>query len=71
MISCVEKGDVLGWTPDKGGYFIILGRYILTEWGLNIKLSDHVIEVDDGPLKGSTEPMVDMGTFKLKTNRSR
>ena len=29
---------------------IILGRDILTELGLNLKLSWHVIEADDGPL---------------------
>ena len=42
----------------KSRYYMILGRYILTALGLNIKLSDHVIEADDGPLKGSTTPMV-------------
>ena len=33
----------------KGRYNIILGRDLLTELGLNIKLSEHVIEADDGP----------------------
>ena len=47
-------------------YAIILGRYILTTSVLNIELSDHVIKLDDGPLKGSTAPMVDMGTYESK-----
>ena len=42
---------------------MILGRDILTELRLNIKFSEHVIEADDGPFKGSTTPMVDLGTY--------
>ena len=40
----------------KGRYEIILGRYILSALGSNIKFSDHVIEKDDGPLKGRRHP---------------
>ena len=52
--------------PAKGGYSTILGRYLLTELGLNINIYDHVIEAHDGPLKGSTAPMVDMGRYEFK-----
>ena len=45
---------------------MILGRDLLTELGLNLKLSEHVIKLDDGPLKGSTAPMVDLGTYQFK-----
>ena len=47
-------------------YDIILGWYILTELGLNLKFFDHIIEADDGPFKGSTTPMVDLGTYEFK-----
>ena len=50
----------------KSRYDMILGRDKLTELGLNLKLSEHVIKLDDGPLKGSTAPMVDLGTYQLK-----
>ena len=50
----------------KGIYVMILGRYLLTESLLNLKLSEHSIEVDDGHLKGLTSPMVDLGTYGLK-----
>ena len=47
----------------KSRYDMILGRYILTALVLNLKLSNHFIESDDGPLKGSTAPMADLGTY--------
>ena len=50
----------------KGIYVVILGRYLLTDLVLNLKLSDQIIESKDGPLKGSTAPMDDMGTYKFK-----
>ena len=50
----------------KGIYVMLLGRYLLTESLLNLKLSEHSIEVDDGHLKGLTSPMVDLGTYGLK-----
>ena len=52
--------------PAKGIYDMVLGRYLLTALGLNLKLSVHVIEADDEILKGYTSPMVDMGTYKFK-----
>ena len=33
---------------------------------LNLKCSEHVIEADDGPLNGSTTPMVNLGTYIFK-----
>ena len=50
----------------NGRYGIILGGYLLTDLVLNSKLSNHIIEANDGPFKGSTAPMVDMGTYKFK-----
>ena len=50
----------------KGRYDMILGIHLLTELGLNIKFSEHVIKADDGHFKGSTTPMVDLGTHKFK-----
>ena len=50
----------------KGGYDVILGRDLLTELGLNLKLSEHVIEAEDGTFKGYTTPMVDLGTYTFK-----
>ena len=50
----------------KGSYYTILGRYILTALGFNIKLSEHVNKVDDVPLKISSAPMVDSGTYEYQ-----
>ena len=49
----------------KGIYDMILGRDLLTELGLNVKLSNHVIEGDGRPFKGSTAPMVDLGMYEF------
>ena len=45
---------------------MILGRDLLAYLILNLKSSDRVIEADDGPFKGSTTPMVDLGTYEFK-----
>ena len=50
----------------KGRYDTILGIYLLTELGSNLKFSDHVTEAYDGPFKGSTASMVDFGTYEFK-----
>ena len=50
----------------KGRYNIILGRDLLTLLGLNLKFSEHAIEADYGPLKGSSSPMVDLGMYELR-----
>ena len=47
----------------KGGYDMILGRDLITDLLLNLKLFDRVIEADGGPFKGYTSPMVDLGTY--------
>ena len=51
----------------KVRYDIILGRDLLKDLGLNLNLSYHVIEADDGHFKGSTASMVDLGTYEFKT----
>ena len=50
----------------KGRYNMIWGRYILTKVELNLKFSYHIIEVEYGPLKGLTAPLVDMGMYGYK-----
>ena len=45
---------------------MILGRYLLSALGLNIKLSYHVIEAYDGHFKVSTAPMVDLSKYEFK-----
>ena len=50
----------------KGRYNMILGQDLLTELVLNLKLSDHVIEADSEPFKGSTTPTNDLGTYIFK-----
>ena len=49
-----------------GRYDIIIGRDLLADLGLNLKISNRVIEADDQPLNGSTETMVDPGTSEFK-----
>ena len=48
-----------------GRYDMILGRDLLTELVLNLKLSNHIIEVDDEPFKVYTAPIVDLGTYQF------
>ena len=48
----------------KSRYDMILGRYILTELGLNLKMSYYVIKGDDGGFKGYMPPMVDLGKYE-------
>ena len=50
----------------KGRYDMILGRYLLTNLGLNLKFSERVIEAGDGTFKGSTAPMVYLSTYEFK-----
>ena len=45
---------------------MILGQYLLTELGLNLKFSEHFIKADYGPFNRSTTPMVDLGTYIFK-----
>ena len=55
----------------KGRYYVVLVRDILIALVLNMKFSEHIIKVDDGPLKVSTETMVDLGTYKFKDLNTR
>ena len=50
----------------KGRYDMILRRYLPTEIILNIKFSEQVTKADDGPFKGSTTSMVDLGRYVFK-----
>ena len=50
----------------KGGYDMILGRYLLTELWLNLYLSDHIVEADDRLLKRSLAPMAYLGMYGFK-----
>ena len=34
--------------------------------GLNLEFSEHFIKANDGHFKGSTEPIVDLGTYIFK-----
>ena len=47
----------------KGWYDMILWWDLWRELWLNLKLSEHVIEADDGTFKGSTIPTVDLGMY--------
>ena len=44
---------------------MILGRDILTKLVLNLKIIHQVIEAGYVPFKGSTAPMVDLGTYEF------
>ena len=50
----------------KGRCSMILWRDLLTELGLHLKFSDHVIESDYGPFKGYITTMVDLVTYEFK-----
>ena len=50
----------------RGRYDIILGRCLLTQLGLNLRLSYHVIKSYDRTLKGTTGSMVDLGMYECK-----
>ena len=55
------------YDSNKVRYDTILGRDLLTELWLNLKLSENVTKAYDGPFKGSTATMVDPGTYKVKS----
>ena len=46
----------------KDIYDMILGIDILTSLVLHLKFCEHIIEADNGHLKGSMATMVDLGT---------
>ena len=45
---------------------MILGRYILTALGLDLKFYKHIIIGGDGPYKGCSEPMADLTDYDYK-----
>ena len=47
-------------------YNIILVRDLSTELVLNVKFSENFTKADDGTFKGSTTPIVDLGTYEPK-----
>ena len=59
----ISAANVVMWKchvydSNKGKYEMILGIDIWTELGLTLKLSDHVIDADDGNFRVSISPMV-------------
>ena len=50
----------------KCRYDMTFGRYLPTWLVSNFILSEHIIEADDGPLKGSTTLMVDLDAYISK-----
>ena len=50
----------------NGRYNMILGRDLLTELGLNLKISNHSIKYHDRPSIGATAPTVDLGRYVFK-----
>ena len=52
--------------PNKGRCGMILVIDLLTELWLNLKLSEHVIEADDGNFKGCITTMIDLSTYIFK-----
>ena len=50
----------------KVRYNIILDKYLLTELRLHLNIYEYVIEAGDGPLKGSTELIIDLGAYWFK-----
>ena len=48
---------------DEGRYVMILGRYFLTAFGLNIEFSNHIVIGGCGPYKGCLEPIFDVNNY--------
>ena len=46
-----------------GRYDMILGRYLLTELGLDLEFSENVIHGREGPYKLCSAPMVDVNNY--------
>ena len=53
-------------------YNVILGRDLLTALGLDLKFSERLIIVGEGPYEGFSSPMVDVRNdeFKSITNKT-
>ena len=46
---------------------MILGRYLLTTPGLDIKLSENLIIVVEGPYEGCLAPMTELSNYDFKS----
>ena len=46
---------------------MILGRYLLTSRGLDLKLSDNILIGGAGPYEGCSSPMVDLSNYEFKS----
>ena len=46
---------------------MILGRYLPTALGLDLKFSENVIIGGEGPYKGYSTPMVDVSNYDFKS----
>ena len=60
-LPAISATNVVTWKchvddSTRGGYNMILGRYLLTELGLNLKVSEQAIKADDAILKGLQHP---------------
>ena len=55
----------------RGSYGMILVIDILTELGLNIKISEHGIKADDSPFIGSSLTMFYLGAYVFKYLNTR
>ena len=62
VMTCKSQVD----DSAKGRYYMILELNLLTELGLNLNVSDHIIETDDGTFNWSITPIFDLGTYELK-----
>ena len=46
---------------------MILGRYLLTAMGIDLKFSENIIIGGDGSYEGCSEPMVDVINYGFKS----
>ena len=67
----ISATEIVTWSchvddSAKSRYDMILCRYLRKYLGLNLELSEHTIEAYDGNSKGSSTPMIDLGTYEFK-----
>ena len=70
-LPTLSSTNVVTWKCHVDGsawvrYGMFLGRYLLTQLVLNLKIYAHVIEADDGPFIGFMAPMFDLGAYVSK-----
>ena len=49
-----------------GRYDLIIVRYLLTALGLDLKFSENIVIVSEGPCEGLLAPMVDISNYDFK-----